>query len=180
MRTYTITRTVYEFDELSEGAKQKALEQLSDVNVDYNWWEFVYEDAANIGLKIAEFNLRQNQVCIGQWTRDAIDVAEAIIKNHGESCETCVDARGFIHDYARAQREYEHAPKDADKCERADFEYTDDAEELSEKFQQTILEDYQTILQTEYDYLTSEEAIIETIRANEYEFTAKGQLDIGV
>jgi hypothetical protein len=31
-------------------------------------------------------------------------------------------------------------------------------------------------LETEYDYLTSEEAIIETIEANEYEFTEDGEL----
>jgi predicted transcriptional regulator len=32
------------------------------------------------------------------------------------------------------------------------------------------------MLQKEYEYLTSEEAIIETIEANEYEFTEKGEM----
>ena len=32
------------------------------------------------------------------------------------------------------------------------------------------------MLRNEYEYLTSEEAVIESIRANEYEFTEDGKL----
>jgi myo-inositol catabolism protein IolC len=31
---------VYKFNELDEKAKEKAIERYSDINVDYDWWEF--------------------------------------------------------------------------------------------------------------------------------------------
>lgn len=40
----TIETTVYTFDELSDSAKQKALDADRDRDVDHNWWEFTYED----------------------------------------------------------------------------------------------------------------------------------------
>jgi hypothetical protein len=45
---------------------------------------------------------------------------------------------------------------------------------LEDEFLKTLCEDYRIILSREYDYLTSEAAIIETIEANEYEFKADG------
>jgi len=53
----TIETTVYKFDELSDEAKQQSIENLYDLNVDYEWWDCTYEDAENIGLKISEFDL---------------------------------------------------------------------------------------------------------------------------
>lgn len=43
-----MTTEVYKFDELSERAKEKARDWYRQGALDYNWWEFVYEDAANI------------------------------------------------------------------------------------------------------------------------------------
>lgn len=37
--------TVYKFDELSDKAKEKAREWYRDGQLDYDWWEFVYEQA---------------------------------------------------------------------------------------------------------------------------------------
>ena len=45
MRTITTVKTVYSFDELGEDAQEKAIENLYDLNIDYDWWEFVFEDA---------------------------------------------------------------------------------------------------------------------------------------
>lgn len=40
----TRSRLIYQFSELSEDAKKKAVEKYWDWNVAHNWWEFVYED----------------------------------------------------------------------------------------------------------------------------------------
>lgn len=40
----TIETTVYTFDELSDSAKQKALDADRNRDVDHNWWEWTYED----------------------------------------------------------------------------------------------------------------------------------------
>ena len=59
---------VYPFDELSEDAKQRALESLFDVNVYYEWWDSTHEDAALIGLKITEFDVDRDSFCRGDRT----------------------------------------------------------------------------------------------------------------
>ena len=48
--------------------------------------------------------------------------------------------------------------------------------ELEEDFNKSLAGDYLKMLKDEYEYQSSEEAIIETIEANEYEFTADGEL----
>ena len=48
--------TVYSFSELSDSSKQKAIEDNRYISVKENWWENVYEDANNIGLKITSFD----------------------------------------------------------------------------------------------------------------------------
>jgi type I restriction-modification system DNA methylase subunit len=61
MRTETTTRTLYTFDELSETAKEKALEVYRDINLNFDWWDGTYEDAKNIGLKIDDiFTLQKD------------------------------------------------------------------------------------------------------------------------
>ena len=40
---------VYTFDELSALGKEKALEKFREHNLDYEWWDCVYEDAKEVG-----------------------------------------------------------------------------------------------------------------------------------
>jgi hypothetical protein len=55
-----------------------------------------------------------------------------------------------------------------------EFRYSDEADVVTNNYKKALLEDYLIILQIEYDFLTSREEIINTIRANEYEFLANG------
>ena len=64
----TIRTKVYLFSELSDQAKQKVIEDNYDINVDYEWWESAYEDAANIGLKITGFDIDRGSYCNGEFT----------------------------------------------------------------------------------------------------------------
>ena len=61
----TLTINLYQFSELSDEAKEKAISNLSDINVDFDWWTNTYEDAARIGLKITSFDLDRNCVLFG-------------------------------------------------------------------------------------------------------------------
>lgn len=166
---------VYPFDELSEEAKEKAIDLLSDINVDYDWWECLCEEAKEIGLVITEFNLCHGHSIKGHFTEDAVDVANMIIKNHGKTCETYQDARDFFYNYAKEQVKFDFS-ESTTKDDYTDFEETEVCQDLVDEFCQTVLEDYRIILQEEYEYLTSEEAIIECIKANDYEFTEEGLL----
>lgn len=45
----TIKTTVYTFDELSDEAKQSAIDNNRDINIDYEWWDYIYNDTIEIG-----------------------------------------------------------------------------------------------------------------------------------
>lgn len=162
---------VYEFLELSEDVKEKAIEKLWDINVDDSWWyESVYANAENIGLKITSFDLDYKQIK-GKFVDNPQDVAKKIIAEHGLDCETRKTAENYL----------EEVKKEMAKNleENKGEEYPEDCldtEEIDGDFLQSLLEDYRIILQHELDYLTSTMAIIETIEANEYEFDENGNL----
>ena len=76
-----ITTTLYSYDELSEDAKDKAIEEMYDINVNHDWWEFTYDDAETIGLKITGFDIDRGSYCSGDFINSAYSVAKSIIKN---------------------------------------------------------------------------------------------------
>ena len=41
--------TLYRFEELTDAAQETALQELWDINVDYEWWDFTVEDISNFG-----------------------------------------------------------------------------------------------------------------------------------
>ena len=154
---------VYKFDELTDKAKEKVLHDMYDLNVYYDWWEGVYEDAANVGLKLTSFDLDRNRHAKGEFTLSAAEVAANIIRDHGEQCETYKTTQAFLDEINSL------AMPDDDSDEFSEWE--NKMLELEDEFLKSLLEDYSIMLQKEYEYLTSEEAIIETIQANDYEFT---------
>lgn len=178
----TVTTNLYQFDELSDDAKAKVLERFYDINTcDSFWYENVLEDAKEIGLKIDEFDIDRGSYCKGAFLWNASDVAEAIISNHGETCETWKTARVFLDDTALIRESL--ASDDLDDTEYYNAECK--LEEAADDFLQSLLEDYRIMLTKEYEYQSSEEAVIETIRCNEYEFDQLGNfparvLDVAV
>lgn len=146
MRIETTTRKLFKFNELSEKAQDTAVEKLYDLNVDHEWWEYIYDDAKNIGAKITEFDLDRRNGIKFRFTLSPGKVAAKILANHGNGCETFKLAQQFKMD------------KDAEELERA------------------LGLGYLSILKKEYEYQTSREVIIESIKANDYEFTEDGRL----
>jgi L-rhamnose mutarotase len=168
MRTAVKTTDVYKYSELSDEAKEHALNKLSDVNVDYEWWDGVYMDAENVGIKITEFDLDRNRYAKGHFILSAHEVAANIIRDHGETCETYKTAEAFLNE-VNAQS----MPDD----DSDDFPaWKEKMLELEDEFQKSILEDYSIMLQKESEYLQSRESIEKTIDANDYEFTVDGNL----
>ena len=170
MKTKTIN--LYQFSELTEEAKRHAIEKLSDINVDSSWWDSTYEDAANIYLKITGFDIDRASYCNGDFTDSPIATAEAITYNHGEECETYKTAQTFINNWQPLFNNYmdeEHKDYESGESEQEMIE-------LEDEFLKSLCEDYRIILTNNYEYLTSEEAIIETINANDYDFDEEGNL----
>lgn len=165
-----IETEVFKFDELSKEAQQTAIEKLFDLNVDHDWWNSVYEDADRIGLKITSFGLDRGTI-EGEFTGDLEEVCRDISKEHGEKCETYQTAANYLESHNKAMTT--HKKEDPGGFP---FEDTHECDNIEAEFLCDLLEDYRVILQKEYDYLTSEEAIKETIEANNYEFTADGEM----
>lgn len=156
MRTETKIITYYKFSELSEASQEKALSNLYNINVsDSYWYESTKEDAKQIKCKIVEFDIDRGSYCKMQLGYEP-DVIEAILTKHGETCETY-----------KIASEYKSKILDAEGNVYSD---------IALDFRQELQEEYLSILRREYEFLTSEAAIKETIEANEYEFNEEGKL----
>ena len=188
---------VYKFTELSDNAKEHAIEKLCDINVDHAFW-YDYEDkkeiASRMGIEIDNI----------YWSGFSSQGDGACFEGSYEYKKGSVKA---VKDYAPIDEELHQIVIALQKVQKEAFygisanikhsghyyhKYcTDISVEMPENIGQekfteiedTIIEllrDYmQWIygqLKKEYEYQTSEEAIIETINANDYEFTEDGEL----
>ena len=175
MRTETIVRELYQFDELTDSAKAEAVDWYARVGLDYEWWEQVDEDARNVGIKITEFDIDRGSMIKGSFLASAEETAHSITRGeyeHGPDCETFKTASAYL---AKRDEAIDTAPKDEDGEFTDAWELDQVLDTLDAEFLHDILEDYLSILRSEFEYLTSRESIEENIRANEYEFTADGQ-----
>ena len=159
MKTIITETKVYKYDELTEEQKDKALEHLWDLNVNYEWWEFTYEDAERAGLAITGFDLDRNKHVDGTLTHSIEDSIEAILSDHGDKTDT-----------------YRLAAEYKTKLVYDEDDELVDRDELERDYTYALREEYASMLQRESEYLTSKEAIVETIRANDYDFTENGKL----
>jgi hypothetical protein len=171
MKMREIKTTVYSFGELSEEAQEQALANLRDINVTgYDWWNGVYEDGEEIGLKITGFDIDRGAYCKGDFIGTAKETADAIIINHGDMTDTYKTAKDYLDELAAFEADPENY-----------YDYGTDDEELrdhddiDDEFLRALLEDYRIMLSKEYDYLTSDESVKDTIEANGYEFTEDGK-----
>jgi hypothetical protein len=176
MRTIHTETTVYSFDELPEDVQEKAIQNLWDINVDFEWWNYTYEDAERIGLKITEFDLDRQRYAKGSFLCSPFECAELITKEHGESTSTYQTAKQFLAEREDLVLKYSCADDPCRVHEDNEYEFDNECDELDNEFLRSLCEDYSILLQKEYEYLTSEKAIKETIEANEYEFTIDGKI----
>jgi len=150
MREETIVYKIYKFSELSDEAKQNALEKYWDWNVsDEFWYEYFFDEAKGLGFEITSFDLNHHTIEI-KLNNSPAWICKKIIKDHGETCDTYKLAKTYL-------------------------EKHDDDPEWDD-FQRELGHTYSGLLLKHYEYLTSEEAIIESIEANEVEFHEDGRI----
>ena len=152
--------TVYQFDELDEKAKERARDWYRSAGLDYDWYESTYDDAAEVGLEITGFDVGRGSECTGKLTESVAESIKAILKNHGEMCETYKTATQF-----KAGLELLDPESD---------EYDNELETLEKEYLEALCEDYLSILRAEFEYLYTAESVDENILANEYEFLEDG------
>lgn len=161
----TISLNIYQFNELEPEAKQKAINHFSDINVNYDWWKDVYSDAETIGLKITESDWTYRAHAKGSIIGTHEETARLIMENHGKECNTYKLADCFLSRLT--------ALSDLAVKEERDLE--EEINDRKDEFLNNLLDEYARIIQRQSEELTSDEAIIEGIEANEYEFLKSGE-----
>src|SRR5882672_10782569 len=145
---------LFTFEELSEQAQKVALNQFQDINVDSQWWEYTYQDAENIGLKITSFDIDGRNIT-GNFIKSVEHTTVQILTNHGENCDTYKTANKFRANILILKVKY--------NLQLDDEDYEGEEEDLCSDYLESLLADYLTILRNEYEYHTSEEQIKESI-----------------
>lgn len=146
----TISVNLYEFAELGEKAKAYALHTYLYFNAENDWWSNVYDDAERIGLQITGFDIDRGNFCNGEWMNEAISAAKMIINEHGDTTPSYMAAQRFL------------------ALESV-------TEENEDAFLRELLRIYRELLKQEYDYLTSDAAVIDAFICNDFLFTANGK-----
>jgi hypothetical protein len=195
MKQHTVN--TYSFDELSEEAKKHAIEKLCDINTDYEWYDCTIDDFKDRAREKG-FDVDKTYFS-GFWSQGDGAMFEGSVDFHVWKPTNihplvikCIDNGLISLSWSVKHRgHYYHS-----KCRYIDFDYgnvpytwksnygatgriidemTKIEAQLEEDFTELCADLYRS-LEEEYEYQTSEEAIIETIEANEYEFTEDGDL----
>lgn len=200
----TIETQVFTYDELDEAAKAKAREWWKENGLDYPWYDCTYEDAtqcaALLGIDITRiyfsgFYSQGDGACFeGSYT--ARENALSAILEHAPQDATLHDIaaaldklqsewRGAISATVKHSGHYYHAGCTIIECELDAAKWLDDeaatpdltldAENTLETCLRAFMRWIYRQLETQYDYLMSDEAVAETLLANEYEFLASGK-----
>jgi len=163
----TIEVNLYQYSELPEEAKEKALDKLWDINVNFPWWDCVYDDAGQVGVDITAFSIDCANY-VNSTINYCYSSAELIVSNHGEKCDSWILAKKYLSDCKELEKKYS-GNEDSD-------DYQDKLTELNDSFENDINEIYLQMLKDEYESQTKKEQIIETIEVNDYDFTIDGEL----
>lgn len=173
----TIHINLYKFEELNPEAQEKSIKGNWALNVEnISWWDTTYEDAKMIGLEITGFDLDRGRYVNAEFIEDAYDTANKIKTNHGDLCDTYKIAIEFIKNWDNLVYKNSNGISINIVSEENVDNFDQEANELEEKFLKDICENYRKILNDEYEYLTSSEAIKETLIANEYDFIEDGKI----
>jgi hypothetical protein len=193
----TRTYNVYKFDELSEDAKQKAIKKYYDINVDFEYWaqfeldenKKKLEEMGYYDVKIlySGFGSQGDGACfearvnVPKFIRNHkkedkfpmlmadSDLIFCVVKHSGHyyhENSTSVDTCSYFDSSSFSAAELEAVDKEIIELEKLiDLDRIQEGKRIYKE------------LGNLYDHLTSHEAIIETLKANDYDFTEDGKID---
>ena len=169
-----ITVKVYAFAELSDDAKERALNAFRDINVDFPWWW-----STLIGLDIDRIYFDTDLYCIFnadyEYVRGAAKAIQAEFPHATDLHEVARKLQDLQkrHFYSLSCNVSSQRVSNLYRCFRFGEDY--ECEALGD-----LLDDFahwaRILLRGEYKYLTSDEAVKEMIESNEYEFDEAGNL----
>ncbi len=162
----TIEIKVYKFEELDKQTKEKVIENYRYINVeDTFWYDWIKDDFNRLGLEIKEFNIDRGSYA-KIYIENFEDTSNYIIEEFGDSVAIKQTAKNYIDEYNKIQANFQHNGIYSKR----------ELEILDEKYQREYLEDILSYLRLNYEWETSDEAVINTIEANDYDFTTDGKI----
>lgn len=194
MRTETITLNIFQFDELTEQAKEKARQWYRDASAQDEWWDFVVEDAGTIAalmgwpidnLYFSGFWSQGDGACFVGRMGYAKGCAKAVKSYAPKDTELqriaaewqALQARHFYKLSAvvtKTDHRYSHE-------NTVGFDVYRDGEWAGADLESAVIEIGRDFMQwayrqleKEYEWLNADEQVDDNIRANEYEFDENG------
>ena len=176
----TIETKVYQFKELDEQTKEKAIDNYRHISVEDDfWYEFIKEDLISVGIELRSFDLNRGSFA-EIHIEDFYDTCKKIIDSHGVLCKTYIIAIRYIFEYNSIKEKidnlecYENDDSDEEHLNKL-MQLDKDLEDLDEEYQQEFSWEVLSMLRKEYEYMTSDEHIIEMFEDNDWEFTEDGK-----
>jgi hypothetical protein len=195
-----IEETLYTIDELKENFPEvykKAIEKNADINVDYAWYDCIEYDYTEQLEKIGFYDLKiqfsgfysqgDGASFSGKWYKNNVDLSKVDIEElYSDKIKylyyTLVDvtnscADGFFNIYTSSNYYYH------ENTMNIESEFINEDDEQIQYDEGMILRECRNIavelyrsLEDDYEYLTSEKAILETLQCNEYFFDLSGNI----
>jgi len=174
MKKVRKTFKIFKFKELCEDAKQKVLEHFAEINVDYDWWDFLEDgfledmkvkygiDAKGIYFDLYENTIALDKPCFISTNKFLRKAKIDVFADKTEEFELYLATNSSLRNHKT-------------EVNVRNEQYDDVNDELTD-FLDKILYDFLKKLREDYEYLTSEKGIIETIECNDYEFLEGGEV----
>ena len=174
----------YSAAELEGRAKENALEWLRE-GLDYEWYDFVFDDAKKcasiLGIEIGDIYFSMD---VGACFNGRFSYAKGWKKALKEYAPIDTELLRIGQELQAIQKPYFYnlsgmiESNDRYKTTKAAFHWSEDnmpVEDLSQVFTDFAHWIYRS-LEKEYEWLTSEDQLIETAKANGYAFDSEGRI----
>ena len=191
----TIETVVYEYDELDESAQEKAREWYRKGALDYEWYDSAFDTirtaGAYLGLGVEDiyfsgFYSQGDGACFVGWYAYSKGWRKALKADFGGDALAELEKIGsalqkaqrpvFYTATARITKRSHHYSHEqtVEISVDADNDTVDD-DAIDEALRDFMRWSYR-LLESEYDWLLSDEQVVESIRANGYTFTVDGKI----
>jgi hypothetical protein len=163
---------VYRFDELSEDAKQKAIENNRFINVEYfDWWHLSYDHFYEMSIKVNEFDLDRKSISI-----EVDDFFEGLnaSKDFGKGNAFRIIFENYQKEHDALVSKYSDGVKTNEVHEDNYDIFDDRRDDLDEEYRKELGQECLSRLNNEYEYLVSDEYLIERLSEEDMEFTEDG------
>lgn len=181
-----VTIKVFQFDELPKKAQEKVLEKFRHINTGHEWYEPVYEGfeeiASEYGIEVEDMSFSgfYSQGDGASFTGEISDFKKFAEKTGLKRLVRLSDSIEYNLNMLVKRVTYQYCHNKtvtASVYSGGYFPHVENLiEEKLEKVKDELCEKLYRILEEEYCYLTSDEVVADTIRANGYEFTEGGEL----